>query len=54
MEDVTLDSVWAWDHRSTPVQATYAEFRELMGAGKEEEASQIINPGGMLAVLWSM
>ena len=37
---VTLGSVWAWDHRHGPVGATYARFRELMAAGKEEELRQ--------------
>lgn len=47
---VTLDSVWAWDYRQTPIQHpetnNYARFRELMAAGREEEAEQVLRPGG--------
>ena len=45
---VTLGSVWAWDHRHGPVGATYARFRELMAAGKEEELRQNPNRGDIL------
>ena len=45
---VTLDSVWAWDHRHRPVGATYARFRELMAAGKEDELRQNPNSGDIL------
>ena len=45
---VTLDSVWAWDHRHSPVGATYARFRELMAAGKEEELRRNPNSGDIL------
>ena len=42
---VTLDSVWAWDYRQTPIENpetnNYARFRELMAAGDEEEAEQV-------------
>ena len=41
---VTLDSVWAWDHRHSPAGVTYARFRELMAVGREKEVRQ--NPGG--------
>ena len=41
---VTLDSVWAWDHRHSPAGVTYARFRELKAAGREKEVRQ--NPGG--------
>lgn len=48
---VTLDSVWAWDYRQTPIQNpetnNYARFRELMAAGDEEEAQQVLRPGGI-------
>ena len=48
---VTLDSVWAWDYRQTPIQDpqtnNYARFRELMAAGDEESAGQVLKPGGM-------
>ena len=47
---VTLDSVWAWDYRQTPLQHpetnNYSRFRELMAAGREEEAEQVLRPGG--------
>ena len=46
---VTLGSVWAWDHRHGPVGATYARFRELMAAGKEEELRQNPNRGDILS-----
>ena len=42
---VTLDSVWAWDLRQTPKQATYAHFRELMAAEKYEEIGAYLNTG---------
>ena len=48
---VTLDSVWAWDYRQTPIQHpetnNYARFRELMAAGDDEAAGQVLKPGGM-------
>ena len=49
---VTLDSVWAWDYRQTPIQDpqtnNYARFRELMAAGDEESADRFSSPGGCI------
>ena len=42
---VTLDSVWAWDLRQTPKQATYGRFRELMAAEKYDEIGPYLNTG---------
>jgi len=45
---VTLDSVWTWDQRHNPVQATYARFRALLAAGKEEKIGPDANAGATL------